>query len=106
MIGHPKNPPIRDDGFRDFIRSRPCVLADRHPCECKGYLRIGNKMASRFCHVRTRRNNGDVKNGYPGCDGHHDEQHRIGIKGFEKKYNLDLRAIAEALWDTYTTEGK
>jgi hypothetical protein len=30
------------------------------------------------------------------CSGHHAEQHRIGEIGFEKKYGLDLRAIAAA----------
>lgn len=38
---------------------------------------------------------------YPGCHGHHKEEHRIGKRSFEKKYGIDLRAEArgtEASW--------
>lgn len=33
----------------------------------------------------------------PGSEGHHAEQHRIGHAAFDRKYALDLRAMAEAL---------
>ena len=33
----------------------------------------------------------------PGSEGHHAEQHRIGHAAFDRKYALDLRAVAETL---------
>lgn len=95
-------PAIRDDGFREFVRSQHCVLWDREPCKCGGYYDPTlRRYATRFCHVRTRRNNGDVANGYPACDAHHAEQHRVGIKTFQSRHSLDLKAIAAELWATY-----
>lgn len=95
-------PAIRDDGFRDYVRSQVCVLWDRDPCTCGGYFDlITRRYATRFCHVRTRRNNGDVANGFPGCDKHHAEQHRVGIKTFQQRHGLDLKAIAAQLWEEW-----
>jgi len=35
-----------------------------------------------------------------GPDGHHEEFHRIGHDTFEKKYGIDLKAVAAHLWQT------
>lgn len=102
MIGVPKNPPVRDDAFRDYIRSLPCLLADRDPCECGKYIHVGSRrMVTEACHVRTRRNNGDLANLVPLCSSHHKEQHQVGIKTFQSRYGLELRAVAADLWDRY-----
>lgn len=92
----PKNPAVRDDAYREWIRAQPCILADREPCTCSGYIRVNNRhLASQFCHVKTRgAQGGDRKNGYPGCQGHHNEQHRIGLKSFEKRYGIHLKQLA------------
>lgn len=104
----PKEGLIRDDAFRDWIRRRPCLLADREPCECGKYTHIGSNRQSVDCaHVRTKRLAGDVANCVPLCSGsggHHMEQHRIGIKSFQAKYGLDLKATAAELWDRYREE--
>lgn len=61
---------------------------------------------SRFAepaHVRTRRNHGAwleisgdlVCNIAPLCHVHHREQHAIGIDSFQRRYSLDLAAIAK-----------
>lgn len=34
----------------------------------------------------------------PLCHHHHAEQHSIGEPAFEKKYGIDMKKIAEALW--------
>lgn len=102
MLGVPKNPPVRDDAFRDHIRQMRCLLADREPCTCGKYIHVGSRrMVTEACHVRTRRNNGDRANLVPLCSSHHKEQHQKGIKTFERMYDLDLRAIAADLWDRY-----
>ena len=33
----------------------------------------------------------------PGSEGHHAEQHRVGHAAFDRRYDLDLRAMAERL---------
>lgn len=83
--------------FRWWIASHPC-----HIC--------GKPGPSDCCHVRTRRlargrdSDGDVGNTLPMCrgpEGHHAEQHRIGIQSFAKRYGVDLKLIADAyavLW--------
>lgn len=102
MLGIPKNPPIRDDGFRDYIRGLRCLLADREPCECGKYIYVGSRrMVTEACHVRTRRNNGDVANLVPLCSSHHKEQHRVGIKTFQARHSIDLKTIAAELWADY-----
>ncbi|HEY3428622.1 MAG TPA: putative HNHc nuclease [Acidimicrobiia bacterium] len=96
---------IRDDEFREWIRQRPCLLADREPCECGKYVHVGSRrMVTEACHVRTKRLAGDKANIVPLCHSHHREQHNIGIKSFPRKYGLDLKAIAADLWDRYQEE--
>lgn len=98
----PKHPAVRDDAFRAYIRSLPCLLADRDPCECGKFIHVGSRrMVTEACHVRTRRLAGDERNLVPLCHSHHLEQHRIGIKTFAATYALDLKAIAAELWDEY-----
>lgn len=102
----PKEGLIRDDGFRDYIRGLPCLLADREPCECGKYIYVGSRrMVTEACHVRTKRLAGDKANIVPLCTSHHQEQHRVGIKTFQVRHSLDLKAEASRLWDAYT-EGK
>lgn len=70
--------------FRDWIRSRRCLVTGRHGVEA--------------CHVRTRRNNGDVANLIPLCPGAHREQHQIGVVSFAAKYDLRMEMEAKRLW--------
>lgn len=102
----PKPARERDDEYRQWIRAQPCILADREPCECSGYIRVNNRhLASQFCHVKTvGARGGDRQNGYPGCPGHHAEQHRIGIKTFERRYGLNLKQAALDYDERYRQE--
>lgn len=102
---YPKEGLIRDDEFREWIRQRPCLLADREPCTCGKYVHVGSRrMVTEACHVRTKRLAGDKANIVPLCSSHHKEQHQRGIKTFQRDYGLDLKAIAQELWDQYTQE--
>ncbi len=92
-------------GFRDWIRRQPCILADRDPCECGKYVNVGTKRTPiAACHIRTRRNNGDMGNLYPGCAKHHQEQHQMGVKSFEQKYGLNLKVMGREFWERFQEE--
>lgn len=39
-----------------------------------------------------------------GCDAAHEEQHAIGIRSFQKRYGVDLKAIARQLTEVYEAE--
>lgn len=77
----PKKPYWVDEELRAFVRTLPCVV----PC-------CGRR--SEACHVENKRKGHDRFNLYPGCHGHHHEQHAHGIKTFQRKYDLDLDLIA------------
>ena len=76
-----------DPAYRQWIAGHSCILSGM-PAEC--------------CHYRNRRMYGDYGNCFPMTHRLHMEQHRIGIKSFQARFNLDLAAIcagfAEA-WD-------
>jgi hypothetical protein len=96
--------------FRVWIRFRPCILALRQRYaggaetfeHCDYILQHLCNSAVRGCHVKSRGAGGtDVGNMYPGCDSAHDEQHRVGIPVFEKRWGVNLRAEAERLAAEY-----
>lgn len=82
-------PPAKDPAFRKWIRTHPCVVPG-----CPAW-------DIQCCHVRVKRYGPDVGNCVPLCKLHHDEQHK-GIKTFQRKYGIDLPAIAKQLGDEYT----
>lgn len=100
-------PKRRDPVYAEFIRGFPCILA--WPLQ-KGW-HDGKRMhwhrcigKTQFCHIKSRGAGGDDKaNAYPACAAAHDEQHRIGIAEFERRYNLDLRKRAQQLATLYDT---
>ena len=92
------DPALILEDFREFVRARPCAI-----CLQSGRMRYGCEAA----HVRTRRNNGDRANLYPACaglDGHHAEQHRMGVTSFSNKYKVDLRVLADGYWHAWLDE--
>jgi len=105
--GHafPKNV---DEARRDFIRAQPCILSGRmgkaFGPDSYWFTAIHHCFAAvRACHVKSRGAGGkDVGNMYPGCDSAHDEQHRIGIPAFEKRWGVNLKEIAQRLEAEYS----
>lgn len=72
-------------GFSDFVRETGCVVANQSgsTAECIGPVQ--------HCHRKSRGAGGGWKNNsFGGCLGHHNEQHMVGIKTFERMYGLDL----------------
>ncbi len=97
--------------YRDFVRSRWCVLLGRfyrtgggwngavfHDHACVGAIQA--------CHVTSRGAGGaDLGNLYAGCAAAHHEQHAIGIPAFEARWGVNLRAEAlrlQALYESQT----
>lgn len=98
-----------DRAYQDWIRARPCAVASppMHdwlmgdiptPYSCWGRIEAA--------HVISRGAGGqDAGNLLPLCTTHHREQHAIGIRSFEAKHAVSLRATAERLWRDYQGEG-
>ena len=86
---------IRCPGHLKFVRGFRCILGDTPGHVCEGLIRA--------CHIRTGTDGGmGVKPSdcwtYPGCDGAHGLQHQIGEAEFERRFGLNLKAVAEGLW--------
>jgi hypothetical protein len=89
--GHrfPKNV---DEAYRGWIRGFTCAASGFRGCD-------GSVQAA---HVRTRGAGGpDRGNLVPLCAKHHGLQHEMGIKSFEKQYDLDLADMARELERQY-----
>jgi hypothetical protein len=74
----------------DAVRAMPCL--------CRGHgalVRCSGDIVD--AHVKTRGSGGGRFDVVPLCDGHHTEQHRIGIRTFAARYGLDLRAEADRI---------
>lgn len=74
---------------RKFVRSFGCCVPG---CE---------EAQIEFAHVRSAANSGTAVRphdafGISLCVAHHREQHSIGQPAFERKYNIDLKALATA----------
>ena len=105
--GHmfPKNV---DEGLRDWIRGLRCILDG---WGVKVWTRPGTGTthmcwgSSQVCHIKSRGTGGpDRNNVVPMCAYAHDEQHRIGIPAFEKRWGVNLKEVAHALTAQYDVE--
>lgn len=96
-MGLRESPQIRCPGHLAWVRGHECVVlaANRYDKSCEGRVEAA--------HVRSGTDGGLGKKPgdnftFPACAGHHAEQHRIGEQQFARKYRLNLREIADALW--------
>lgn len=71
----------------ELIRAMPCLLLGQDGCH-------GPIEAA---HVRSRGAGGTARDLVPLCAAHHREQHAHGVKTFQQKHDIDLRAAADAL---------
>lgn len=98
MAAVPKPVRIRDDAYTAYIRAMPCLLADREPCTCGGFVDVVSKgYRTEVAHVRSRGAGGGDEQTVPMCHTHHSEAHRIGHKSFEARHKLNLARIARRL---------
>jgi hypothetical protein len=80
-----------DEGFREHVRGLPCLLAGLTSPPCAGPTEPD--------HVTTRGAGGaDRENLTPLCSYHHGLRHTMGVRSFQKHYDLDLRAAAARVW--------
>lgn len=88
---------IRSESHKQFIRGFACALFGKEGHVCTGKIEAA--------HARTGTNGSmGKKPGDDWClplcggpDGAHAEQHRLGESAFEKKYGIDMKAIAMRL---------
>lgn len=89
-------PRLIDRAYRAWIRRLPCLVRSLF---CDAAARPD------CAHVQSRGAGGaDRGNCVSLCRVHHEEQHRIGIKSFQAKYDLDLQAEAVRLDALYAQE--
>lgn len=80
--------------YREWIRSYACLI---RYADCS----LG-VFGSECAHVKSRGAGGnDVGNCVPLCHYHHQQQHAIGIRSFQRRYGIDLYAIAADLGRIY-----
>ncbi len=85
---------VPDKAYQRWVRGQGCLI---HDSRCSSVWDVA--------HVVSRGAGGaDRDNVVCLCRHHHEEQHRIGIKSFEQRYGVDLRRVAQDLWDTYQGE--
>lgn len=86
-----KDKRLRSDRHRKWVRSHRCSVpgCERVPIEC-AHVRtgtdgaMGRKPSDKWCISLCG-----------GIDGHHAEQHRIGEPEFERRYGIDMKALAK-----------
>lgn len=82
---------LRDEAFRKWVASRWCFIGE----QCWG-------EGIDACHVKTRGAGGaDLGNLVPMCRAHHTEQHTLGIRSFQRKHGVDMKAEAQRLAEFY-----
>jgi len=81
MNSIPKSPPARDDAYKAWISSKPCLIP--------GCIR-----RTEVAHVGTTgKGTGQKCSDYeavPLCYYHHHEQHCRGVKWFQRRYRVDF----------------
>ena len=103
--GH-RFPKLVNEAFREYVRGLECCVwtSRSKVCFCLCWYVDGKSHPD---HYRTRGAAGaDEGNLTPLCATHHDERHLIGVRSFQRKYGLDLKAIAADIWSRYPGEPK
>lgn len=91
--GRSRFPKRRSPKYCAWIRSHPCLLAERIPGWIDGDIGCGGRVEC--AHVISRGAGGhDVANTVPLCTRHHRQSHRIGQRTFEKMYDVSLELKA------------
>lgn len=112
-MGLREAPQIRCPGHLKWIRGYPCSIQCMGPVLSEAYLMdsvLRMRGPDHECsgkieaaHVRSGTDGGTaLKPGdnftIPLCSAAHREQHQIGEAAFEKRYGINMREIADKLW--------
>jgi len=95
-MGVREDPRIDCPGHRQWVRGMTCTVADADGANCDGKIQ--------FAHVRAGTDGSLSKKpsdcwGIPLCAHHHiPVQHQIGEPAFERRFGIDMKAIASKLW--------
>lgn len=95
--GKRRFPNREDPAYLDYLRSLPCLICARD----------GMRQEYRTTphHWPTKNNGGHDHEAVPLCGdgvrGHHGLFHQIGVKSFESRYELNLKAEAARLYAEY-----
>lgn len=99
-MGVRESPWYRSQGYRAWVAGFECAIAGKN-----GHVCVAKSVAA---HTRTGTDGckGEKPSDWwciPLCDnlmgsGAHPEQHNIGEAAFERKYGIDMKAIAQQLW--------
>lgn len=112
---NPRKGPMRDPGYRKYVRISPCIVCSNGCGECHHInpwpeccLGRGECVGVPVDAAHTE-NNGMGSKGpdsscVPLCRKHHQEQHKIGIDAFNKKYGINLKEIAAEHYSRYLSE--
>ena len=79
---------LRQFGTKAFRK----LVAEMNCCAC------GNPPPSQLHHVKTRGAGGTYRDIAPLCYRCHSDIHNVGSKTFQLKKNVDLRAVADAIF--------
>ena len=97
----------RDPQVMAWIHTQPCVIAGRRPTIAGYQLLEPHQCCTPVegCHVRSRGAGGDDRaNLVSMCRSMHTQQHAIGIKSFQARWGVDLKAEAAELFERYQRE--
>jgi hypothetical protein len=96
----------KDEEFRAWIRTLPCLLWTQDPPRCYGFLKVSNKRyVTEAAHIRPRRYVDDAEHLIPLCHRHHRQfDQDKGHKTFQREHGINVTRIAKQLWRTYMLE--
>lgn len=92
----------RDEAKREWVRSLPCLAAEKHRCVFMPPYPWEMGHRSRLCHYK-HGSKKDDRMVYPGCDQLHEEHHSstMGEAGILRKYGISLElscAEIDEIW--------
>jgi hypothetical protein len=105
-LAHPKVQPVRDAGFRAFVRRRACSIFRMLDHKCGP--RVNGLYVIDFAHVGKLGLSikASDEHGIPLCHDAHMEQTAMGWKRFAVKYGIAPLKISRALWDAWNERRK
>src|SRR5689334_12924934 len=90
----PRRGPERNPEYRAWLRTQPCIACLRDPAP--GFRKGSSQIEAAHTANNGMSSKGTDSSCVPLCRSHHTESHRIGVKQFQAKFEMDLRAEARA----------